>query len=141
ETTIDNVARLLGLDFDSYLDSTRPYLTTAQLSELASAGFELGAHSDSHPYFNEIGIDEQKEQISLSVQFVRGIGLRCRSFAFPFHDMDVPVTVFRHMTDLGLVLSLGTSEAQIDPINFSFQRFAIDAENSGVSLPNIVKQL
>jgi peptidoglycan/xylan/chitin deacetylase (PgdA/CDA1 family) len=141
EHVLDDVARFFELDFDEYLRGARPYLTTGQVLELARDGFEFGAHSESHPYFNELAVEDQKDQISSSVQFIRALGLQCRCFAFPFHDNGVPTSVFRYMTDLDLVLSFGTSEARVDSIGFSFQRFALDAENSCLSVQDLLKQL
>lgn len=142
EAIVDDVAKFLGVDFNDYLRRFQPYLTTDQILRLARDGFEFGGHSDSHPYFHELGIDEQKRQIGLSVDFIRGLGLRCRSFAFPFHDMGVPMSVFNYMADLGLVLSFGTSEARVDSVGFSFQRFSIDARGIRNSkLRDVLKEL
>ena len=138
---IDEIARFFEVDFDDYLRRTKPYLTTGQVLELSRAGFEFGAHSDTHPYFNKIAVGDQKQQISASVAFVRGLGLQCRYFAFPFHDHGVPPSVFSHMKDLDLVLSFGTSEARLDSVAFSFQRFALDAENANSGIPEILRQL
>jgi len=138
---LDDVARFFELDFDEYLSSARPYLTTSQVLELARNGFEFGAHSANHPYFSELPVEDQKDQISRSVQFIRALGLPCRYFAFPFHDNGVPASVFKYMTDLDLALSFGTSEARVDSIGFSFQRFALDANNSSSSLQDVLKQL
>jgi peptidoglycan/xylan/chitin deacetylase (PgdA/CDA1 family) len=141
EHILDDVARFFEVDFDEYLSSARPYLTTSQVLELARDGFEFGAHSGTHPYFNELPVENQKDQIFRSVQFVRALGLPCRYFAFPFHDNGVPASVFRYMTDLGLVLSFGTSEARVDSIGFSFQRFGLDAENASLTLGHLLNQL
>lgn len=141
EGLIDEVAKFFELDFDDYLRSTRPYLTSDQVLALARAGFEFGAHSESHPYFHEMAVEDQEKQISASVDFIRSLGLPCRYFAFPFHDGGVPASLFRYMTDLNLVLSFGTSEARVDSIAFSFQRFALDGENANMSLRDILKQL
>lgn len=126
EHILDDVARFFEVDFDEYLRTAKPYLTTDQVLELARDGFEFGAHSGTHPYFSELPVENQKDQISRSVQFIRALGLPCRYFAFPFNDNGVPASVFRYMTDLGLVLSFGTSEARVDSIGFSFQRFGLD---------------
>jgi peptidoglycan/xylan/chitin deacetylase (PgdA/CDA1 family) len=141
ERIVDDVAGFFELDFEEYLRSTRPYLTTSQILELARVGFEFGAHSASHPYFNEIAIEDQKDQILRSVRFIRGLGLPCRYFAFPFHDNGVPASVFRYLTDLDLVLSFGTSEARVDSIAFSFQRFALDAQNASASIEEVLRLL
>jgi len=138
---LDDVARFFEVDFDEYLSSAKPYLTTGQVLELARDGFEFGAHSGTHPYFNELPVENQKDQIARSVQFIRALGLPCRYFAFPFHDNGVPASVFKYMIDLGLVLSFGTSEARVDSIGFSFQRFGLDAENASLTLEHLMSQL
>jgi peptidoglycan/xylan/chitin deacetylase (PgdA/CDA1 family) len=141
EHILDEIARFFEVDFNEYLSSARPYLTTAQVLELARDGFEFGAHSGTHPYFNDLPVENQKEQISRSVQFIRALGLPCRYFAFPFNDNGVPASVFRYMMDLGLALSFGTSEARVDSIGFSFQRFGLDAENANLTLEQLLSQL
>jgi peptidoglycan/xylan/chitin deacetylase (PgdA/CDA1 family) len=141
EPILDEIASFFGLDFVDYLQSHRPYLTTDQVLELSGEGFELGSHSESHPYFNEMAVEDQRKQISESVTFLRKLGLSCRYFAFPFHDTGVPTSVFTYMADLHLVLSLGTSEARVDSIPFSFQRFAFDAENSNLRFEDVLRQL
>jgi peptidoglycan/xylan/chitin deacetylase (PgdA/CDA1 family) len=141
ECILDDIARFFELDFDEYLQHARPYLTTAQVLELARDGFEFGSHSESHPYFNEISVEDQKKQISGSVQFIRSLGVPCRCFAFPFHDNGVPGSVFNYMTDLGLVVSFGTSEARLDTIPFSFQRFSLEGSNADLTMQYLLKQL
>jgi peptidoglycan/xylan/chitin deacetylase (PgdA/CDA1 family) len=138
---LNDIARFFEVDFDDYLRRARPYLTADQVLELARAGFEFGAHSVSHPYFNELTAAEQQEQILGSVNFIRGLGLRCRCFAFPFHDNGVPASLFRYMSALDLDFSFGTSEARVDTIGFSFQRFALDADNADSSVGDLLKQL
>ena len=141
ERILDDVARFFEIDFDEYLSGAKPYLTTGQVLELARDGFEFGAHSASHPYFNELAVEDQKDQISRSVQFIRTLGLPCRCFAFPFHDNGVPASIFRYMTDLNLVLSFGTCEGRVDSIGFSFQRFALYDGNGDLSVQDLLKQL
>ncbi len=138
---LDEIATFLQVDFDEYLRSSQPYMTTQQVLELARQGFEFGAHSASHPYFNEISIESQQDEISKSVQFIRALSIPCRYFAFPFHDNGVPSSVFKYMRDLGLVLSFGTSDARVDSVPFSLHRFALDSENSNSTIPELLKQL
>jgi peptidoglycan/xylan/chitin deacetylase (PgdA/CDA1 family) len=138
---LDEIAAFYELDFNEYLRRSQPYLTTEQVLELASSGFEFGAHSASHPCFCEISVENQKEEISRSVRFIRALGLPCRYFAFPFHDHEVTTRVFSYMRELELLLSFGTSDSRLDSVPFSFQRFALDAENSDSTLPEILNQL
>lgn len=141
EPLLDEIAAFFELDFGDYLRRVKPYMTTDQVLELARAGFEFGAHGHSHPYFNDITVEEQKRQVYQSAFFLWQLGLSCRWFAFPFNDDGIPASLFDYMRDLGLAVSFGTSEGRVDTIPFSFQRFALDAENSDSSLPHILKQL
>jgi peptidoglycan/xylan/chitin deacetylase (PgdA/CDA1 family) len=141
EPILDDMARFFEVDFDDYLRRAKPYLTATQVLELAQAGFEFGAHSDVHPYFSELAVEDQKKQISTSVAFIRRLGLPCRYFAFPFHDSGVPLSVFQYMRELDLVLSFGASEGRFDSVAFSFQRFAIDARSANPSMRDILKEL
>ncbi|HTS12547.1 MAG TPA: polysaccharide deacetylase family protein [Candidatus Limnocylindrales bacterium] len=141
EALIDEVARFFELDFDEYLRIAKPYLTTDQILALARDGFEFGGHSESHPYLQEMPIEDQKTQILESVRFIRSLGLPCRYFAFPFHDNGLPASLFTYLKDLNLVLSFGTSDAKVDSIAFSFQRFALDGENATVSVRDILRGL
>jgi len=45
------------------------------------------------------------------------------------------------MTELNIALSFGTSEARVDSVGFSLQRFALDAENTDWSVLHLLKQL
>jgi len=141
EGLIDELAIFFEVDFEDYLRRQRPYLTSEQVQELEGWGFEIGAHSESHPYFCELDRAEQERQIAACVNFIRALGLPCRSFAFPFHDDGVSESLFRYMTERNLTLSFGTSEAKVDPIAFSFQRFAMDSGHASLSIRDLLAQL
>jgi peptidoglycan/xylan/chitin deacetylase (PgdA/CDA1 family) len=141
EHIIDDMARFCDVDFDDYLRRAQPYLTSDQVLKLFHGGFAIGAHSHNHPHLHEMELEDQKKQISRSVEFIRALGLPCRYFAFPFHDRGVPMSVFSYMTDLDLVLSFGTRGAYVDSVPFSVQRFWLDGPYANSSIPDILKQL
>lgn len=141
EGILDEVARFYELDFDEYLQRLKPYLTTSQILDLARQGFEFGAHGASHGCLGEMAVQDQREQVTESVQWIRALGIPCRFFAYPFHDNGVPTSVFQHIADLGLILSFGTSEARLDSIPFSFQRFSLDGGNANSSVQDVLRQL
>jgi peptidoglycan/xylan/chitin deacetylase (PgdA/CDA1 family) len=86
----DKVATLLEFDFQSYLAGRQPYVTSAQLKDLVSQGFTIGGHSIDHPFYPEIGLDEQLRQTGESVDAVtRAFDLDYKVFAFPFGDKGV----------------------------------------------------
>ena len=45
------------------------------------------------------------------------------------------------MRALGVALSFGTSHAHIDSVRFSLHRFAMDADNSDATVPELLEQL
>jgi peptidoglycan/xylan/chitin deacetylase (PgdA/CDA1 family) len=141
EHIIDDMARFCEVDFDDYLRRAQPYLTTDQVLKLSQGGFAIGAHSHDHPYLHEMALEDQKKQISRSVEFIRALGLPCRYFAFPFHDKGVPTSVFSYLTDLDLVLSFGASEARVDSVPFSFQRFWLDGRHGNSNIRDTLKRL
>lgn len=141
DPAIDELARFFEVDFDDYLRQAQPYLTSDQVKELARDGFEIGAHSHSHPFFQELTVEQQKHEIATSVQFVRALGVPCRCFAFPFDDGGVPATAFEYQTELGVALSFGTSPTRRDSVPFSFHRFQIDGDNAHVGIPEILRGL
>jgi len=139
ESLIDEIAKSIGVDFEGYLRTTRPYLDRDEVLSLSRAGFAVGAHSATHRYFQEMSVKDQKREISTCVEFIRSLGVPCRYFAFPFHDEGVSLAVFDHIRDLGISLSFGTSEAKVDSVTFSYQRFSIEALDSTV--PQVLRHL
>lgn len=82
---LDEVAQMTGLDFEMYLNSQRPYLSSDQVRQLTRDGFAIGAHSLDHPRYSEVPLDEQLRQTQGSVEFLEAnFDIRVRAFAFPF---------------------------------------------------------
>lgn len=80
----------LGVDFDSFLAQEKPYLSQAQLRELAAGGFHIGAHSVDHPLYAGLEEAEQWRQTLESLQYVSDNFSPLRSvFSFPFTDHGV----------------------------------------------------
>ena len=138
---IDEIARLLNIDFNTYLQSVQPYLTTEQLLKLSHDGFAIGAHTHDHPFLPKLTLEDQKEQILMSVEFIRALSLPCRYFSFPFHDRGASSAIFNYLKSLDVELSFGASGEYLDPIPFSFQRFWIEGSHARSSISYILKTL
>jgi len=83
---LDALAALLEVDFADYLLRQRPYMTTAQIRQLAADGHRIGAHSVDHPPFEALSAAEQLRQFEESLDFVREQFASPQPwFAFPFH--------------------------------------------------------
>ena len=127
---LDDMARLVDLDFNAFLKIRKPYLTHTQIEELAQSGFYIGAHSSDHPLFNELDEAHQLVQFrdSLSMlmkEFRLGYGL----FSFPFTDHGVSSSFFAALSGEGMPpvdATFGTAGLKRDPVAFHFQRVPME---------------
>jgi peptidoglycan/xylan/chitin deacetylase (PgdA/CDA1 family) len=59
-------------------------MTVHELRELAAAGFEIGAHTVSHPDLSRLGFDEcLREMCESRDELERTVGIEVRTFAYP----------------------------------------------------------
>jgi peptidoglycan/xylan/chitin deacetylase (PgdA/CDA1 family) len=64
-----------------------------QLRELQAKGWEIGAHSRSHPRLTELGDAELHEELTAArAKVSREMGRTCTSLAYPFGDFDERVS-------------------------------------------------
>ena len=127
---LDAVARLVDLDYETFLKVKKPYLTMQQLNELADQGFYIGSHSKDHPLFSEISSEERIIQYRESMEFLHArLGIDYRIFSFPFSDNGVPAEFFREIVseDLpGVEASFGTRGLKKDSVSFHHQRIPME---------------
>ena len=101
---IDEIALICEIDFAAFLHQHRPYLDTVQLVELEAHGFDIGGHSLSHQWLNEMNPDIQLEQIRGSTELLTSlIEQPSRSFAFPFNCDGVSPTTFEKVLGENIV--------------------------------------
>ncbi|MEM2145415.1 MAG: polysaccharide deacetylase family protein [Candidatus Jordarchaeaceae archaeon] len=107
---LDRLGWALGIDFNDYVASVQPYLTTMQISELIKKGFAIGAHSVDHPLYSELTLEEQLFQTRESLNWLSNrFQYKCQSFAFPYSDEGVTIEFFqRAFADGHLKISFGT---------------------------------
>ncbi len=124
----DQVARLLDLRFEAFLEKEKPYLTLEQLKKMESEGFLIGGHSMNHPLFSELEKHERIEQIAGSMRFIEEhFSPELNAFAFPFTDAGVPGSVFRYIEGSEKIdLSLGTAGLKRDCSPKHIQRIPMD---------------
>jgi peptidoglycan/xylan/chitin deacetylase (PgdA/CDA1 family) len=92
---LNKMALLLDVDFQSFLKTEKPYLTSDELKEMQNKGFTIGAHSIDHPHFGELNQEEQIRQITESCAFVKEtFGEQKAYFSFPFSDENIPDSLF-----------------------------------------------
>lgn len=62
----------------------RLMMTRGQVHDLARRGFDVGGHTVSHPILATLAVDEARQEIASSWQWVRDVtGVAPRSFAYP----------------------------------------------------------
>ncbi len=125
---LDELATVLGIDFQAFLKTEQPYLTTKQIKQLHSDGFSIGAHSADHPEFYKIPVDEQLEQIRKSMQWItENVQPQIRAFSFPFTDSGVPGSVLQTIKDEKICdMTFGTAGLKYDSFDFHFQRYPME---------------
>lgn len=93
---LDELAPILGCDFEGYTASVQPYLTSEQIIELMKMGFDIGAHSVDHPLFSELSLDEQLFQTQESLRWLSDrYQFDCGAFAFPYSDSGISPEFFQ----------------------------------------------
>jgi peptidoglycan/xylan/chitin deacetylase (PgdA/CDA1 family) len=84
EPEIDRVCTSLGVDTGRYLEERTPYLTTADIRDLAVAGFTIGAHGRQHVPLGALAEGAARDEILESCAAVRAMtGAEKVPFAFP----------------------------------------------------------
>jgi len=129
---LDEMAKLVDLDFTTFLKVKKPYLTSTQISELAYSGFYIGAHSKDHPLFTGLALDEQISQYRDSLTLVQQeFRLTNGLFSFPFTDDGVSSSFFTAISAEGmpkLDATFGTAGLKEDPVDFHFQRIPMEVK-------------
>ena len=75
----------LDIGVEEYLEKNEPYLTSKQIVELNSQGFEFGSHSMSHPIFSKLTYQEfEHEIVNSKIEIEKIIKKNISSFSYPF---------------------------------------------------------
>lgn len=113
---INDLAAALNINFEHYLHTQQPYLSTDQVKALMQKGFSIGSHSVDHPLFEDIDMAAQKNQIQNSFAVLESqFNIKHRYFSFPFSDEGVKKDLFDWMYEQENVrLSFGVSGLKDD---------------------------
>ncbi|CAA9300201.1 MAG: hypothetical protein AVDCRST_MAG68-300 [uncultured Gemmatimonadetes bacterium] len=86
EELLDRLCARLGVDVEGFLANERPYLTTAQVRQMADEGFTMGGHTRMHWHMGSTrGEDRIEREIVESCRVVAEItGDERVPFAFPY---------------------------------------------------------
>jgi len=124
---LDKIAEVASIDFNKFLLSTKPYLSSEQVKGLIDSGFTIGAHSIDHPIYSSLSLDDQLHQTRESLRFIREkFNLDYGAFAFPQHDHDVSSDFFNKLHEEGIMdVSFGSSGMIDDSAPLNYQRFGL----------------
>ena len=87
---IDDIARTIECDFDRYLSSVKPYMTSEEVTISLSSGFGIGAHSVDHANYVDLAIENQLEQTLTSMKIIKGnFHLDYGLYAFPYSSSGI----------------------------------------------------
>lgn len=86
EDIINETCNILEIDFEQYLITYKPYLTSENIRQLVTDGFTIGAHSKKHLKLNLLrNEDKIEEEIVDSCRKIMDLtGIKNVPFAFPF---------------------------------------------------------
>jgi peptidoglycan/xylan/chitin deacetylase (PgdA/CDA1 family) len=138
---LNRIAEFIGVDISEYLKENQPYLSLDDLIVLAKSGFTIGGHGYNHPYFNEIGFEEQVSEVMRCMQWVgSNFPDQPKLFAFPFTDFGVADNLLEQILfikDNPCDITFGTSGIQQVRIQNHLQR--IPMEVNGISGNRLVR--
>ena len=125
---LDNIAAHIELDFQCYLNTQSPYLTSSQIKVIIEKGFTIGSHSVDHPKYNLLSLSEQVEQTRLGMEYVQHqFNLTYKAFAFPFNDNRISTRFYKTMKNENIIdISFGSSGIVGDVAMNNLQRCSFD---------------
>lgn len=98
-----------------------PYMSLEQLKELYRAGWEIGSHSVTHPFFEQTSLEKAALELCNSKRFLYSNGFTPTSFAFPYG--------YRHYT---------LDQVQLALCMYSWVRTVNDLETSIPAIPGFI---
>lgn len=135
---LDDLAIKTGYSFSDFLKKQQPYLTIEQLLSLKKRGFSIGAHSMTHPYYEQISLLEQIEQTLQSCNYVKEqAGMANQYFSFPFKDENISQILLDELKKAGIDIFFGLQNQKNEIENKMVHRF--NAERSFTKFDNQVK--
>jgi peptidoglycan/xylan/chitin deacetylase (PgdA/CDA1 family) len=141
---IDRLCEALEVDWRSYLERSKPYMTQGQIKDLLRAGFKIGAHTRRHAFLADLTAEEMETEIVGSCNEIREItGDDNVPFAFPFSGAGVGRDFLQHLREKHPVIgpAFDTAGVAIDA-PFVFNRITADVPSrggaSGTNIPALL---
>ncbi len=87
EALLDSLAKHSRLRHSMH-SAALQMLTVSQVIEMVNAGHEIGAHSVTHPVLSRLNQGRVREEIEDALQAMSTLGIKVKSFAYPFGTED-----------------------------------------------------
>ncbi len=134
---LDELLALFNIDLQRYLKDHHLYLDKEQINAMLQDGFAFGGHSMDHPKYDELSLEDQKQQTIQSIQWVQSeFDLPYRLFAFPLRDHSITKQLFKEIESCCDV-TFGVNGISDDEIPFHIHR--IDVESTSVRIEWVLK--
>lgn len=132
QAMLDDIAQEIGVDFKAFLREQQPYLSQQQIQNMLEDGFTFGSHSQNHPMYQSIPLEQQINQTLLSQQYVHEqFQLPYKVFAFPFTDTGVSKAFFKRIIEEEkFQLTFGGAGIKHETIVGQLQRFGIETQDN-----------
>ena len=128
---LDEIAEKIDLDFDYFLKTQKPYLTSEELQKLSAKGFGISAHGWDHPLYFELSDEEQLQNTFKSLDFMEENGFISDSFAFPFSDFGVKQQFFSELfKQRKMFCSFGSAGIKLDSFEKNYHRIPMETNES-----------
>ena len=137
---LNQLAPIVEIDFNAYLEKQQPFLRSEQLNVLVESGFSLGGHSWDHPYYRLLSLQDQVDQTNRSLEFLHErYGMSSSLFSFPHDDRAVDSSYFHAMEHSGHAPALyfGIQNQLREENNRVLHRF--NAERPELPIDQLVK--
>lgn len=138
----DELGNILEIDFDNFLHTEQPFMTTAQVDDFIGKGFGVGAHSLTHPRYSLVPLEQQVKETQESLKWVANtFSLPYKAFAFPHVDKGVSQQFFDTILTADNTIRpdiiFGNTTAMRECNPHIFHRYI--GENPNLSAENMVK--
>lgn len=135
---LNQLAETLQINFNSFLNEQKPYLSFEQLKVLTQKGFGISSHSWDHPLYNELTLDQKLETTNKTFDYLKENSFICESFAFPFTDFGVEKAFFDELfKNKEMFCTFGSAGIKLDNVEKNLQRIPME---TGENAETILKK-
>ncbi|MCU7613083.1 polysaccharide deacetylase family protein [Chryseobacterium sp. GMJ5] len=132
---LDQLAEILEINFNLFLNEQKPYLSFDHLNILTQKGFGISSHSWDHPLYNELTLSQKLETTQKTFDYLKENNFLYDSFAFPFTDFGVEKNFFDELfKNEDLFCSFGSAGIKSDTVKKNFQRIPMETRENAETI-------